>query len=65
MTANENGPTDSYFETLLDEAVGPFFVTVGKGIDLVIDVPAADCVAELDSIVSVHAMLDALVGEDG
>lgn len=64
MTANENGPTDSYFEILLDEAVGPFFVTVGKGIDLVIDVPAADSVAELDSIVSVHTMLDALAGEE-
>lgn len=64
MAANENGPTDSYFETLLDEAVGPFFVTVGQGTDLMIDVPSSGGVAELDSIVSVHTMLDTLVGEE-
>ncbi|MFI8664227.1 hypothetical protein ACIGKR_29820 [Rhodococcus qingshengii] len=64
MTTDENGSTASYFETLLGEAVGPFFVTLDDGTELVVEVPNADDVAELDTTASVHDQLDLLVPDD-
>lgn len=64
MNADENGSTASFFETLLDEAVGPFFVSLDDGTELVVEVPAADDVADLDTTTSIHDVLDLLVDED-
>ncbi|MBM4577773.1 hypothetical protein LRM64_19420 [Prescottella equi] len=64
MNADENGSAASFFETLLDEAVGPFFVTLGDGTELVIEAPSSDDVAELDTTTSIHDLLDLMVGED-
>lgn len=62
--ADQNGSAASYFETLLDEAAGPFVVHLDGGPDLVIEAPAGDDVADLDITASVHDQLDLLVGED-
>lgn len=64
MNADENGSAASFFETLLDEAVGPFFVTLDDGTDIVVEVPSADDVADLDTTTSVHDQLDILAGPD-
>ncbi|OZC55960.1 hypothetical protein CH276_28040 [Rhodococcus sp. 06-470-2] len=62
MNDDENG--SSFFETLVSEAVGPFFVEIADAPDIVVDVPPSDAVAELDLVTSVTAQLDILVGED-
>lgn len=64
MAADENGSAASFFETLLGEAVGPFFVTLDDGTELVVDVPRVDDVADLDTTVSIHDQLDLLVSDE-
>lgn len=64
MNADEDGSAASFFETLLDEAVGPFFVTLDGGTELVVEVPDAGDVADLDTTTSVHDLLDLVAGED-
>ncbi|QDQ93702.1 hypothetical protein FND50_25065 [Rhodococcus sp. WB9] len=62
---DDNGSVASYFETLLGEAAGPFVVHLDDdGPELVIGVPAAADVADLDTTASVHDLLDLLVGEE-
>lgn len=61
---DDNGSAASYFETLLDEAAGPFVFHLDEdGPELVVEVPDAADVADLDSTGSVHDQLDLLVGE--
>ncbi|MDV8022260.1 hypothetical protein [Rhodococcus sp. IEGM 1330] len=55
---------DSFFRTLIHEAVGPFFVTLDDAPDIVIDVPNPADVRDLDVVVSLTDQLDILVGED-
>ncbi|WP_032379141.1 hypothetical protein [Rhodococcoides fascians] len=54
---------DSFFRTLIHEAVGPFFVSLDDAPDTVIDVPDTDEVRDLDVVVSLADQLDILVGE--
>lgn len=64
MAADGNGSAASFFETLLGEAVGPFFVTLDDGTELVVEVPSVDDVADLDTTVSIHELLDLLVSDE-
>ncbi|MGC0364814.1 hypothetical protein ABH922_002798 [Rhodococcus sp. 27YEA15] len=64
MTPDDNGSAASFFETLLGEAVGPFFVILDDGTELAIDVPNSDDVAELDTTASIHDQLDLLVADE-
>lgn len=59
-----NPAAGSFFETLLSEAVGPFFLDLDDGHTIVVEVPDADDVADLDVTLSVPDQLDLLVGED-
>ncbi|NKT69499.1 hypothetical protein GS860_16205 [Rhodococcus hoagii] len=64
MNADENGSAASFFDTLVNEAVGPFFVSLDEDVEVVIEAPSGEDVAELDTTVSVHDQLDLLVDED-
>jgi hypothetical protein len=56
-------PPASFFETLLNEAVGPYFFDL-DGAEVVIPVPSADAVCDLDIAVSVHEQFAALVDDE-
>ncbi|NKU37719.1 hypothetical protein GS887_27735 [Rhodococcus hoagii] len=64
MNADENGSAASFFDTLVNEAVGPFFVSLDEDVEVIIEAPSGDDVAEFDTTVSVHDQLDLLVDED-
>ncbi|NKR61720.1 hypothetical protein GS474_23970 [Rhodococcus hoagii] len=64
MNADENGSAASFFDILVNDAVGPFFVSLDDGVELMIEAPSSDDVAQLDTTVSVHDQLDLLADED-
>ncbi|ROZ49387.1 hypothetical protein EEB13_05545 [Rhodococcus sp. WS3] len=64
MTDNDNGSAESFFEQLLDEAVGPFFVSAEDGSDIIVTTPAAEDIADLDTTTSLTDQLDILTGND-
>lgn len=64
MNADENGSAASFFDILVNEAVGPFFVRLDEDAEVIVEAPPGDDVAELDTTVSVHDQLDLLVDED-
>ena len=63
MDDHDTDPPASFFETLLSEAVGPYFFDL-DGTEVVIPVPTADAVCDLDLAVSVHEQFEALVDDD-
>lgn len=64
MNADENGSAASFFDTLVNEAVGPFFVRLDEDVEVIIEAPSGDDVAELDTTTSIHDQLDLLTDED-
>lgn len=63
MHDDDSGPTASFFELLLEEAVGPLFVTLA-GVEHIIDVPASIDVADLDQVTSLSDQLDCLIPDE-
>lgn len=63
MSEQETDPPHSFFEQLLGEAAGPYLLDL-DGDEIVVAVPSADGVCELDTAVTPTEQLDALVGED-
>lgn len=63
MTHDDSGPTASFFETLIEEAVGPLFVTLA-GVEHIIDVPASADIADLDQVASLSDQLDCLIPDE-
>ncbi|QOV97603.1 hypothetical protein [Rhodococcus pyridinivorans] len=63
MDDHDADPPASFFETLLSEAVGPYFFEL-DGTEVVIPVPSADAVCDLDIVASVHEQFAALVDDD-